>query len=83
MELKKSRTVILNEGNAEAKRQEILQYFHATFDLDGRLYDHLARDTAYYLRAEPLRHPLIFYFGHTATFYLNKWSGKKKWYRRR
>ena len=24
------------------------------------------------MRAEPLRHPLIFYFGHTATVYVNK-----------
>jgi hypothetical protein len=25
-----------------------------------------------YVRAEPLRHPLIFYFGHTAVFFINK-----------
>ncbi len=72
MELKKSRTIILNEGSAEAKRQEILQYFYTTFDLDGQLYEHLARNAAFYLRPEPLRHPLIFYLGHTAAFYLNK-----------
>jgi hypothetical protein len=24
------------------------------------------------MRADPLRHPLIFYFGHTAAFYINK-----------
>ena len=72
MDLKNSRTIILSEGSEEEKRQEILQYFHKTFDLDEQLYDHLARDEAFYLRAEPLRHPLIFYFGHTATFYLNK-----------
>lgn len=72
MELKNSRTILLNEGNEEDKRQEILHYFHKTFDLDAKLYDHLARDEAFYLRAEPLRHPLIFYFGHTASFYINK-----------
>ena len=72
MELKNSRTILLNKGNAEEKRHEILQYFYKTFDLDEQLYDHLARDAAFYLRAEPLRHPLIFYFGHTAAFYLNK-----------
>ncbi len=72
MELKNSRTIILNDGNEEDKRQEILDYFHKTFDLDEQLYDHLARDEAFYLRAEPLRHPLIFYFGHTASFYINK-----------
>ena len=72
MDLKNSRTIVLNEGNEEEKRQEILHYFHKTFDLDEQLYDHLVRDEAFYLRAEPLRHPLIFYFGHTASFYLNK-----------
>lgn len=69
-----SRTIILNSGNPEDKRAEILKYFHHTFDLDTRLYDHLVRDDAFYLRAEPLRHPLLFYFGHTAAFYINKFN---------
>lgn len=72
MDLNTIRTTILNKGSDEAKRQEILRYFQQTYDLDGRLYDHLARDEAFYLRAEPLRHPLIFYLGHTASFYINK-----------
>ncbi len=72
MDLKKSRTILLNKGTEEEKRQEILHYFHKTYDLDEQLYDHLVRDKAFYLRAEPLRHPLIFYFGHTASFYINK-----------
>ena len=32
----------------------------------------LASDEAYFVRPNPLRHPLIFYFGHTATFFVNK-----------
>lgn len=72
MDLKNTRTIILNAGNPEEKRREILDYFQKTFDLDEQLYDHLASDAAFYLRAEPLRHPLIFYFGHTASFYINK-----------
>ena len=40
--------------------------------IDEQLYETLASEEAFYLRAEPLRHPLIFYFGHTATFYINK-----------
>lgn len=72
MEQLKTRTIILSEGSEEDKRQEILDYFHQTFDIDTRLYDHLASDKTFYLRAEPLRHPLIFYFGHTASFYINK-----------
>jgi 5-histidylcysteine sulfoxide synthase/putative 4-mercaptohistidine N1-methyltranferase len=72
MDLKKSRTTILNVGNEEEKRSEILDYFLKTYALDEQLYDHLARDAAFYLRPEPLRHPLIFYLGHTASFYINK-----------
>ncbi len=56
----------------EAKREEIRRYFHNTFDLFESLYDHLASDDAFYHRPEPLRHPHIFYFGHTAVFFVNK-----------
>ncbi len=72
MDLRNTRTLILNTGISEEKRTEIREYFHKTFSIDEQLYDNLARDSAFYLRAEPLRHPLIFYFGHTATFYINK-----------
>jgi len=74
MELRNTRTTILNEGDPEVKREEIRQYFHATYSLDEQLYDTLVRDEAFYLRPEPLRHPLIFYLGHTAVFYINKLS---------
>lgn len=72
MELFTSRTTILDSGKTEDKRQEILNYFKKTYTLDARLYDALARNEAFYLRPEPLRHPLIFYLGHTAVFYINK-----------
>ncbi|MBI2354218.1 MAG: 5-histidylcysteine sulfoxide synthase [Deltaproteobacteria bacterium] len=72
MELRNTRTTILNEGDPEQKRAEILEYFHATYDIDERLYDTLNHDGTFYLRADRLRHPLIFYFGHTATFFINK-----------
>ena len=72
MDLRNTRTPVLNLGTAEEKREEIRRYFNATFTLDEQLYDTLAADKAFYLRPEPLRHPLIFYIGHTATFYVNK-----------
>ncbi len=72
MELRNSRTIILNQGAAERKREEIRAYFHKTYSIDEQLYETLVDDAAFYLRAEPLRHPLIFYLGHTATFYINK-----------
>jgi hypothetical protein len=29
-------------------------------------------EKAYFKRADKLRHPLIFYYGHTAVFFMNK-----------
>ncbi|KAB0672186.1 5-histidylcysteine sulfoxide synthase [Oryzomonas sagensis] len=72
MDLKDTRTTILNEGDPEQKRAEILDYFHRTFDIDEKLYETLRHDDTFYLRPDRLRHPLIFYFGHTATFFINK-----------
>ncbi len=72
MELRNTRTTILNQGTPAEKREEIRDYFHKTFSLDEQLYETLACEASFYLRAEPLRHPLIFYLGHTATFYINK-----------
>src|ERR1043165_1021436 len=70
MELRKTHTTILNQGDPEQKRAEILEYFHATYTIDERLYDTLKYDDTFYLRADRLRHPLIFYLGHTATFFV-------------
>jgi 5-histidylcysteine sulfoxide synthase/putative 4-mercaptohistidine N1-methyltranferase len=72
MDLTTTRTTILNKGDPEQKRAEIREYFHKTYDIDERLYDTLKSDATFYLRADRLRHPLIFYFGHTATFFINK-----------
>ncbi len=66
------RTILLDGDDPEAKREEIRRYFHASFDLDEELFDVMAKDEAFYRRADPLRHPLIFYLGHTAAFYVNK-----------
>ncbi len=59
-------------GSVEEKRQEMLRYFHHSFDLYESLFSVLATDEAFYQRPEKLRHPLIFYYGHTATFFINK-----------
>ncbi|BCG45303.1 hypothetical protein GEOBRER4_n0056 [Citrifermentans bremense] len=72
MDLRKTHSVILTEGEPEQKRAEILEYFHATFTVDERLYETLKDEEAFYMRADRLRHPLIFYFGHTAAFFVNK-----------
>lgn len=67
-----TKTPYLNEGEPEQKRQEILQYFRETYQADEHLFEVFADEKAMYRTADPLRHPLIFYFGHTATFYINK-----------
>jgi len=72
MSLRHTRTIILDQGTPEEKRAEIRAYFHTSFSIDEQLYATLSNDSAFYVRSEPLRHPLIFYFGHTASFYINK-----------
>ncbi|NCA84504.1 MAG: 5-histidylcysteine sulfoxide synthase [Clostridia bacterium] len=67
-----TRTIVLDKGEAEDKRKEILEYFQKTYELHERLYDTLRSDETFYMRADPLRHPLIFYLGHTAAFFINK-----------
>jgi 5-histidylcysteine sulfoxide synthase/putative 4-mercaptohistidine N1-methyltranferase len=66
------RTPQLDGKDAAAKRQEIADYFNFTFERYESLFDQLKSDEAYYRKSIPLRHPLIFYFGHTATFFVNK-----------
>jgi 5-histidylcysteine sulfoxide synthase/putative 4-mercaptohistidine N1-methyltranferase len=65
-------TPLLTGSDTEQKRQEILAYFHATFDRYEQLFEVLSCDEAYTIKPIALRHPLIFYFGHTATFFINK-----------
>ena len=67
-----TKTPLLNLGSPEEKRNEVLDYFHKTFDIDEQLFEAFLDQSAMYRKADPLRHPLIFYYGHTATFYINK-----------
>lgn len=71
-DLLKTGTILLDQGDVEAKRQEILDYFHKTFTLYESIFECLNGDAAFYARANPLRHPLIFYYGHTSVFFTNK-----------
>ncbi|WP_419766861.1 5-histidylcysteine sulfoxide synthase [Arcobacter sp.] len=66
------KTIDLNNGTVEEKREEIREYFLRTYELDEKLFD-LLKDKKHILeQPNRLRHPLIFYFGHTATFFMNK-----------
>jgi len=58
--------------SVEEKRQEIKEYFLNTFDLYEKMFEVLRSDEVFYKKSELTRHPMIFYFGHTATFFINK-----------
>ena len=66
------RTPVLTGKHPELKRAELADYFVQVFDRYTRLFDTLNCDEAFYQKPITLRHPLIFYFGHTATFFANK-----------
>lgn len=65
------RTPFLAGHDVAATRECVLDYFHETARYE-QLFEVLACDEAYYSKPIALRHPLIFYFGHTATFFINK-----------
>jgi len=67
-----TKSVLLTGDDPDAKRAEIKKYFNDTYTLYERLFDCLASDESFYTKAIPLRHPLIFYYGHTAVFFVNK-----------
>lgn len=62
----------LNGESVEAKRQEILAYFLNGFELFEKLFEPFKDNEVFYEQPEATRHPLIFYFGHTASFFINK-----------
>ncbi|TVM08171.1 MAG: 5-histidylcysteine sulfoxide synthase [Halomonas sp.] len=66
------RTVMLAGQDPEATRKEIEACFTATFDRYESLFTTLVSEESYLRKSIPLRHPLIFYLGHPATFYVNK-----------
>ena len=67
-----TKTIDLRNGTPEGKRAEILTYFEKTWAIDEKLYTQLKSDEVFYHRGDPLRHVLLFYFGHTAAFFINK-----------
>ena len=67
-----TKTIDLHTGTSAAKRSEIREYFLKTWAVDEQLYTQLRNDEVFYHRGDPLRHILLFYLGHTAVFYINK-----------
>ena len=67
-----TQNINLTQGNVEEKRAQIRAYFLQTYALYEELFTHIQDEKAYFQKSDPLRHPHIFYLGHTATFYVNK-----------
>lgn len=67
-----TRTPNLCDADESSFRQVLRNYFVSTFDRYESLFECLASDQAFYTKSISLRHPLIFYYGHTATFFINK-----------
>ncbi|MEM6271595.1 MAG: 5-histidylcysteine sulfoxide synthase [Bacteroidota bacterium] len=55
-------------------RSELKAYFVNTWELYEWLFSSIRSDDSLYINPDPRRHPLIFYLGHTAVFYLNKFK---------
>ncbi len=55
-------------------QQKLLDYFNNTWELYELLFSSIKSDDTLYLSPDPLRNPLIFYLGHTAAFYINKFK---------
>ncbi len=62
----------LDGSSLNKKRMEIKEYFHNTYELYEKVFELLKDDKVFYEKSEITRHPMIFYFGHTATFFINK-----------
>jgi 5-histidylcysteine sulfoxide synthase/putative 4-mercaptohistidine N1-methyltranferase len=67
-----NRSIKLSGSNISVTREQIRTCFHQTADLYESLFHVLNGDEAYYVKPIRLRHPLIFYYGHTNTFFINK-----------
>ena len=62
----------LQGTDSELKRKEIKDYFQFCYKRYESLFRLVTDEDAYFKKADPLRHPIIFYYGHTATFFINK-----------
>jgi 5-histidylcysteine sulfoxide synthase/putative 4-mercaptohistidine N1-methyltranferase len=62
----------LTSSNLTEKREEIKKYFLDTYTQFENIFKLLKNDDIFYKKSESTRHPMIFYFGHTSVFFINK-----------
>lgn len=65
-------TPALDFADEPTARHCLHEYFLNTFDTYEQLFECLKYEDAFFIKPISLRHPLIFYFAHTATFFVNK-----------
>ncbi|ENX16777.1 hypothetical protein F894_00590 [Acinetobacter sp. CIP 51.11] len=65
-------TPALDFTDEQTARHCLREYFLNTFDTYEQLFECLKHEDAFFIKPITLRHPLIFYFAHTATFFVNK-----------
>lgn len=66
------KTIDLGQSDIAALKKELKDFVLAGIEIEDSLFSLLKDDSAFYQRPEPLRHPLIFYYGHPFVFYVNK-----------
>lgn len=65
--------IISQERDAKELMEEIRCYVHNTMEVFEFIFDSFAKEEAFYIQPiHKLRHPMIFYYGHTSSFYINK-----------
>lgn len=62
-------TPALDFADEQTARHCLREYFLNTFDTYEQLFECLKHEDAFFVKPITLRHPLIFYFAHTATFF--------------
>jgi len=53
-------------------KSDLLTYFQHSWSIYEWLFSAIKSNETYYEAPDPLRNPLVFYWGHTAAFYINK-----------
>ena len=79
-DVRKTKTIVVSledkanaKAEAQTKKEQLRRYFHETYELYEQVFAPVNSDEGFLVPpVHKLRHPLIFYLGHTATFYLNK-----------
>ncbi len=66
------KTIDLAHPDIDVIKTRLKEFLLEGFQFEDALFALLKSDEAFYQRPEPLRHPLIFYYGHTVTFFINK-----------